>query len=412
MPLRRTAVVTLLVGALMATAACGARLTEAQREQALATGGTNQGGGDGSLGTGDLGAPVTATASSFTVAVTGDPTGGTYTLEVAVDDGGAEATEPVAHDADAAALQTAIEGVSTVGPANATVDGDGPFTVTFAGELATTAVDLAVGELALTGGNDPNVTVEPIEADSGGETAAPTPGGGSGAGDAVSPDEAGGGGGGGGTGGGGGACAPGSATGPGVTPTEIKVGNVSQISGLVPGFGQTGVNGARAYFNMVNNQGGVCGRQITLVTADDRFQAATNRSETDKLADQVLAFVGSTSVVDDGGAPVIDAKGVADVSLATTPVRVRAANNFSPNPIDPTPGVGNGIAKIFSYFMETQGAKTAALFYQDAAVGVVQAENYKIDMQKAGLELVATYPVAVTATNFRSQANDMKQKDV
>ncbi|MGK2949939.1 MAG: ABC transporter substrate-binding protein, partial [Acidimicrobiales bacterium] len=43
---------------------------------------------------------------------------------------------------------------------------------------------------------------------------------------------------------------------------------------------------------------------------------------------------------------------------------------------------------------------------------VVQAENYKIDMQKAGLELVATYPVAVTATNFRSQANDMKQKDV
>ena len=41
---------------------------------------------------------------------------------------------------------------------------------------------------------------------------------------------------------------------PGVTPTEITVGNVSQLTGLVPGFGQTGVNGAKAYFNMVNSQ--------------------------------------------------------------------------------------------------------------------------------------------------------------
>lgn len=408
MSLRRTVVVALVAGALVATAACGARLTDAQREQALATNAGGQSTGDGSVSTGDLAAPVTATASSYSVTVTGDPTGGTYTLTAAVDGGDPEATEPIPFDADAAALQTSLQALDNVGADNATVEGDGPYTVTFTGDLAGSQVELAVGEAALTGGNDPGVTVEPIEPDAGGEIAGPDPGAGGDGG--TTGGEAGGG-----TTGGeavGGACAPGSATGPGVTPTEIKVGNVSQISGLVPGFGQTGVNGARAYFNMVNNQGGVCGRKITLVTADDRFQAATNRSETDKLADQVLAFVGSTTVVDDGGAPVIDAKGVADVSLATTPVRVRAANNFSPNPIDPTPGVGNGIAKIFSYFMETQGVKTAALFYQDAAVGVVQAENYKIDMQKAGLELVATYPVAVTATNFRSQANDMKQKDV
>ena len=77
------------------------------------------------------------------------------------------------------------------------------------------------------------------------------------------------------------ACRPGSATSTGVTPTEIKVGNVSQISGLVPGFGQTGVNGVRAYFNMINTMGGVCGRKLTLVTADDRFQSATNRAETE-----------------------------------------------------------------------------------------------------------------------------------
>jgi ABC-type branched-subunit amino acid transport system substrate-binding protein len=197
-----------------------------------------------------------------------------------------------------------------------------------------------------------------------------------------------------------------------VTKTEIKVGNVSQISGLVPGFGQTGVNGARAYFNMINANGGVCGRKITLVTADDRFQSATNRAETEKLTSQVIAFVGSTTVVDDGGAPVIDAKKVADISLTTTQPRTEAKYNFSPNPIDPTPGSGSGQSNILSYFKKTYGVQKAAIFYQDVATGVNQSKNYKIDMQKAGIPVVATYPVAPTATNFRSQVTDMKAKGV
>ncbi|MEQ1785596.1 MAG: ABC transporter substrate-binding protein [Acidimicrobiales bacterium] len=208
------------------------------------------------------------------------------------------------------------------------------------------------------------------------------------------------------------ACTPGSATGIGVTATEIKVGNVSQISGLVPGFGQTGVNGVKAYFNMVNSAGGVCGRKLTLVTADDRFQSANNRAETEKLAGQVIAFVGSTTVVDDGGAPVIDAKGVADISLTTTAPRTAAKNNFSPNPIDPSPGAGNGAVGILSYFKRTFGVSKAAIFYQDVATGVNQSKNYEIDFRKAGIPVVAKYPVAPTATNFRSQATDMKEKGV
>jgi ABC-type branched-subunit amino acid transport system substrate-binding protein len=212
--------------------------------------------------------------------------------------------------------------------------------------------------------------------------------------------------------GGAGPCQPGTATSIGVTPTEIKVGNVSQISGLVPGFGQTGVNGAKAYFAMVNNAGGVCGRQIKLITADDRFQAATNRSETEKMAGQVLAMVGNTSVVDDGGAPVIDEKGLPDVSLATTKPRVAAKNNFSPNPIDPDPAAGNGLVGILEYFKSTQGISKPAIFYQDVATGVNQSNSYKVDFERAGIPVVATYPVAPTATNFNTQANDMKQKGI
>jgi ABC-type branched-subunit amino acid transport system substrate-binding protein len=207
-------------------------------------------------------------------------------------------------------------------------------------------------------------------------------------------------------------CKPGSGSSTGVTPTEIKVGNVSQITGLVPGFAQTSVNGVKAYLNMVNNAGGVCGRKLTLVTADDRFQSATNRSETEKMSGSVLALVGNLSVVDDGGAPVLDAKGLPDVSLATTKTRVGAKNNFSPNPIDPNPGAGNGLGGIINYFKSTEGISKPAIFYQDVATGVNQSNSYKVDFEKAGIPVVATYPVAPTATNFNTQANDMKQKGI
>jgi ABC-type branched-subunit amino acid transport system substrate-binding protein len=216
------------------------------------------------------------------------------------------------------------------------------------------------------------------------------------------------------TGGGDAACRPGSATGPGVTPTEITVGNVSQLSGLVPGFGQTGINGAKAYLNMVNSQGGVCGRTIKMVVADDRFQSATNRSETEKMADKVLALVGNTSVVDDGGAPVIDEKGLPDVSLATTKARTAAKNNFSPNPIDPTPDAGNGLTGILEYFKQTEGIKKPAIFYQNVATGVNQSKSYRIDFQRAGIPVADenVYAVSPTATNFNTEANHMKSTNV
>ena len=126
-----------------------------------------------------------------------------------------------------------------------------------------------------------------------------------------------------------------------MTPTELKIGNVSQITGLVPGFAQTERQRRQGVLQLYQQHpGGVCGRKLTLVQSDDRFQSATNRSETEKLAGQVIAFAGSLSVVDDGGAPILDQKGVADVSLATTPPRVAAKYNFSAEPDRPHPGRG------------------------------------------------------------------------
>jgi branched-chain amino acid transport system substrate-binding protein len=209
-----------------------------------------------------------------------------------------------------------------------------------------------------------------------------------------------------------GACVPQGEGGPGVSAEEIRLGNVSTISGPVPGFGRTGVNGARAYLNMVNAQGGVCGRQLTLVTADDRLQAAVNRSETEKLADQVLAFVGNTTVVDDGGAPIIDANQIPDVALAIADARISSPYNFSPNPIDLTPGVGNGAHRILAHYKQQHGIETAAIIYPAQASARGRALAYRDDFARAGIEVIHEFEVAITETNFSSQVNAMANSGV
>jgi hypothetical protein len=91
------------------------------------------------------------------VTITGTPTGGTFTLSVA-----GYTTGPIAYNATAATVQTAMQALGTGFPfggdpaQNATVTGSagGPYTVTFAGAAAP-----ITAASSLTGGTSPAVTV-------------------------------------------------------------------------------------------------------------------------------------------------------------------------------------------------------------------------------------------------------------
>lgn len=100
------------------------------------------------------GAPVDGTDEVQDVDITGTPTGGTFRLKVF-----GVNTVDLAHDIDAATLQTALETI--VGSGNVGVSGPNPnFVVTFggdAGKMPVPAIELAVNQL--TGGTDPSVTV-------------------------------------------------------------------------------------------------------------------------------------------------------------------------------------------------------------------------------------------------------------
>lgn len=196
----------------------------------------------------------------------------------------------------------------------------------------------------------------------------------------------------------------------GVTDKTIDIGNVSIISGPVPGFGKTSQSAVQAYVNYVNSQGGVCGRQLKLDAADDRFDSGANKSETEKLKPKVFAFVGGLSVVDDGGATALQGSNIPDVGLSLSDARIKLANNFSPSPID-IPDGGNGFVPALSYY-KTQGATTGAVIWPSQAIARERAQGYVKDMQRAGINVGYTAEVSVTETNYSGIAAQIQQKHV
>jgi branched-chain amino acid transport system substrate-binding protein len=76
---------------------------------------------------------------------------------------------------------------------------------------------------------------------------------------------------------------------PGVTPTEIRVSGVASTTNPLGGLYGTAFDGVQAYFDMVNSQGGIYGRKLTLVKRHDD-QLSQNKREVEAIIDQDNAF--------------------------------------------------------------------------------------------------------------------------
>lgn len=80
----------------------------------------------------------------------------------------------------------------------------------------------------------------------------------------------------------------------GVTASEVRIGMANAQSGPAAGLGQAVKAGAMAYIDKVNAAGGVHGRQIVLVSKDDRYEPAQTAAATTALIenDGVFALFG------------------------------------------------------------------------------------------------------------------------
>jgi branched-chain amino acid transport system substrate-binding protein len=82
-------------------------------------------------------------------------------------------------------------------------------------------------------------------------------------------------------------CAAQQNTAPGVTDTEIRIGQTMAYSGPASAWGAVG-RAELAYIKMINDRGGIRGRKITLISLDDGFSPPKTVEQTRKLVEGVL----------------------------------------------------------------------------------------------------------------------------
>jgi len=107
--------------------------------------------------------------------------------------------------------------------------------------------------------------------------------------------------------------------GPGVTDTEIKIGQTYPYSGPLSGYA-TIARAETAYFAKINAEGGINGRKINLISLDDGFSPPKTVEQTRRLVEQeeVLFIFGSLGTATNTAIhKYMNAKKVPHIFLAT-----------------------------------------------------------------------------------------------
>lgn len=193
---------------------------------------------------------------------------------------------------------------------------------------------------------------------------------------------------------------------------EITIGLLANTSGNDAVYGNAVKNGAMLYIDQVNADGGVNGKQIKVISYDDKGDATEAVTAYNRMVDEgITALIGSVltkptiAVADetyDDNMPQITASATAagvtmlDPDKADSEIRT---NVFRSCFIDPFQG-----EKMAQYASEKLGAKTAAVIYQtgsDYSEGLKDA--FVAKCQELGVQVTSTEGYAQGDVDFKAQ---------
>ena len=152
---------------------------------------------------------------------------------------------------------------------------------------------------------------------------------------------------------------------------DIKIGVVYELTGGTASFGTAANNGTKLAFKEINAAGGVLGKQITTVTADNKGEPSESANAMTKVItqDKVVAVVGfTTSSNGIAGSAVNEASKIPFVAAATTNPQGTVGANFVLKDlklkkavvmIDNSSDYSKGLAKFFKEAY-TKGGGTIA----------------------------------------------------
>ena len=170
------------------------------------------------------------------------------------------------------------------------------------------------------------------------------------------------------------ACAPPAAAqkayGPGVTDTEIKIGNTMPKSGPVSAASTIG-RAEASYFEMLNEQGGVNGRKITFISLDDGYSPPKTVEQVRKLVEQekvllVFGIIGTpTSAVVE---PYLNEQKVPQLFIQSGAPRFADPQHY-PWTMPISPGYADEARVYAKYLLETKPQAKIGVLYQNDDFG-------------------------------------------
>jgi len=200
-------------------------------------------------------------------------------------------------------------------------------------------------------------------------------------------------------------------SGPGVTDTEIKIGQTMPYSGPASALSTTG-RAEAAYFAMINAKGGVNGRKITLISLDDGYSPPKAVEQTRKLVevDKVLALFSPLGTASNSAIHrYVNANKVPHLFIASNLMRWADPEHF-PWTIQNIRPPFQLDAKLYAdYILKTHPNAKIAVLYQNDDYGKDYLKGLKDGLgDKAHTMIVAEASYELTDPSVDSQIVTLK----
>ncbi|PIF73792.1 ABC-type branched-subunit amino acid transport system substrate-binding protein [Variovorax sp. 54] len=195
----------------------------------------------------------------------------------------------------------------------------------------------------------------------------------------------------------------------GASETEIRIGHTSPQSGPASAWGGTG-KAMAAYFKMVNDNGGINGRKINLITYDDSYEPARTVEATRKAieSDKVLFMAGGMgSSTQLAVAPYLNQKKVPQLFLAAAASKLTDPKKFPYTLILATTYEFEG-GSWARHLSQTKPNARVAVIYQDDEAGRAVLSGFKSKLAGTNIAVVSEQTYTVADPTIDSQIIAMK----